>query len=164
MPPHTLVSTLPAMDALARMIGNIPPLAIDVCCAGRARTVRAKCEYLNLPGSIKDRMALHIPRRAQKLPARLSVGISSGCSFLAATQVRESLAKTALATASPPDDNEKYLTTDLLREEPVKPGYLSPELELTGIRVLPRNCLMCGPRQLPMRISWASTTANFPKS
>jgi cysteine synthase A len=42
------------------------------------------------------------------------------------------------------DDNKKYLTTDLLHIEPVKPGYLSPELELTGIRVLPRNCTMCG--------------------
>jgi cysteine synthase len=41
------------------------------------------------------------------------------------------------------DDNKKYLTTDLLRQEPVKPGYLSPELELTGICVLPRHCRVC---------------------
>ena len=30
------------------------------------------------------------------------------------------------------------LSTGLLRQEPVKPGYVSLDLELTGIRVLPR--------------------------
>ena len=28
------------------------------------------------------------------------------------------------------DDNKKYLSTDLLRTEPVKPGYYSPDIEL----------------------------------
>src|ERR1039457_1440294 len=54
----------PALDALARMIGNTPLLAIDFRYRGSNRVVYAKCEHLNLTGSIKDRMALHILRRA----------------------------------------------------------------------------------------------------
>jgi hypothetical protein len=42
----------PALDALARMIGNMPLLAIDFEYRGRSRTVYAKCEYLNLTGGI----------------------------------------------------------------------------------------------------------------
>jgi len=85
---------------------------------------------------------------AQKLAARLGlgVGISSGCNFLAAALVQEALGGDAVVVTVFADDNKKYLTTDLLREEPVKPDYLSPELELTGIHVLPRNCKMCGQR------------------
>src|ERR1035438_8736947 len=64
MPLSILISPPPAMAALARMIGNTPLLAIDFQYRGRARVVHAKCEYLNLTGSIKDRMALHILRRA----------------------------------------------------------------------------------------------------
>src|ERR1017187_3155393 len=85
---------------------------------------------------------------AQKLATQLGlgVGISSGCNFLAAAVAQESLGGHAVVVTVFADDNKKYLTTDLMHEEPVKPGYLSPELELTGIRVLPRNCQMCGPR------------------
>ena len=32
------------------------------------------------------------------------------------------------------DDNKKYLSTDLLAEEPVKPGMLSPDVALRGLR------------------------------
>ena len=39
-------------------------LAIDCSFKGRRRTIYAKAEHLNLSGSIKDRMALHILRRA----------------------------------------------------------------------------------------------------
>ena len=50
--------------ALERLIGNTPLLAIDYEFQGRRRTIFAKCEHMNLTGSIKDRMALHILRRA----------------------------------------------------------------------------------------------------
>ena len=85
-------------------------------------------------------------RMAQKLAERLGlgVGISSGCNFLAAVQAQESLGSDAIVATVFADDNKKYLTTDLLREEPQRPGHLSSELELTGIRVLPRNCRTCG--------------------
>jgi cysteine synthase A len=43
------------------------------------------------------------------------------------------------------DSNKKYLTTDLMRAEPVKPGFLSPEIQLRRYRVLPRRCEFCPP-------------------
>jgi cysteine synthase A len=82
---------------------------------------------------------------AQKLAAQLGlgVGISSGCNFLAAVCAQEALGTDAVVVTVFADDNKKYLTTDLLRHEPVKPEYVSPELQLTGIRVLPRHCRAC---------------------
>src|SRR5256714_11562670 len=46
------------------MIGNTPLLAIEFTFRGRARTLYAKAEHLNMTGSIKDRMAFHILKRA----------------------------------------------------------------------------------------------------
>ena len=87
---------------------------------------------------------------AQKLARELGlgVGISSGCNFLAAVMAAEQLGDGAVAATVFPDDNKKYLTTDLLREEPERPDYLTPEIELSGVRVLPRHCGACpdGPR------------------
>src|SRR5271165_5837885 len=50
--------------SLERLIGNTPLLAIDFELNGRRRTIYAKSEQMSLTGSIKDRMALHILRRA----------------------------------------------------------------------------------------------------
>jgi cysteine synthase len=82
---------------------------------------------------------------AQKLAAELGLGlgISSGCNFLAALRAQEMLGGDAAGVTVFADDNKKYLTTDLLRQEPVQPDYLAPAVRLTGIRVLPRNCRMC---------------------
>jgi cysteine synthase A len=46
------------------LVGNTPLLEIHCRYRGRHRIVYAKAEHLNLSGSIKDRMALHILRRA----------------------------------------------------------------------------------------------------
>jgi len=50
----------PRIQGLRRLVGNTPLLAIHYRWRGRERTVYAKSEQLNLTGSIKDRMALHI--------------------------------------------------------------------------------------------------------
>src|ERR1041384_4293878 len=50
--------------ALKHMIGNTPLLAIRVLYRGKERVVYAKAEHLNLTGSIKDRMAFHILKKA----------------------------------------------------------------------------------------------------
>ena len=42
------------------LVGNTPLLAIHFHFNGKRRTIFAKAEHLNLTGSIKDRMALHI--------------------------------------------------------------------------------------------------------
>ena len=83
---------------------------------------------------------------AQKLAASLGlgVGISSGCNFAAAVRVQEEMGIGAVVATVFADDNKKYLTTDLLRDEPLRAGHVAAEVELTGIRVLRRNCRMCG--------------------
>jgi len=82
---------------------------------------------------------------AQALASRLglAVGISSGANFLGALMAQEALGPDAVVVTVFADDNKKYLSTDLLREEPVKPGFLSPEVELLGVRAFKRVCHTC---------------------
>jgi cysteine synthase len=77
---------------------------------------------------------------AQKLAAHLglAVGISSGCNFLAAVMAQERLREGAVVATVFCDDNKKYLSTDLLKQEPVRDGYLSPEIELLDFSVIGR--------------------------
>lgn len=69
---------------------------------------------------------------AQKLASQLglAVGISSGANFLAALLAQEELGPDAVVATIFCDDNKKYLSTDLLRDEPVRPDYLAPHVEL----------------------------------
>jgi cysteine synthase A len=69
---------------------------------------------------------------AQKLASRLgiAVGISSGANFIAALLVQNELGDESVVATVFPDSNVKYLSTDLLREEPVRNGYLSPDIDL----------------------------------
>lgn len=77
---------------------------------------------------------------AQQLAATLGlgVGISSGANFLAALQAQDALGADAVVVTVFCDDNKKYLSTDLLRDEPVKDGYLSPFVTLDCYEALPR--------------------------
>ena len=69
---------------------------------------------------------------AQKLAADLglAVGISSGANFIAALKVQNELGNNAAVVTVFADSNKKYLSTDLLREEPVRRHYLSPKVSL----------------------------------
>lgn len=82
---------------------------------------------------------------AQKLAASLglAVGISSGANFIGALMVQNELGHEAIVTTVFPDDNKKYLSTDLLREEPVKAGYLTPDVELIHYQAFRRVCHTC---------------------
>jgi cysteine synthase A len=82
---------------------------------------------------------------AQKLASKLglAVGISSGCNFLAALMVQEELGPEAVVVTVFADDNKKYLSTDLMREEPVQKNYLAPEVELLGLTTARRICAFC---------------------
>ena len=73
----------------------------------------------------------------------LAVGISSGANFLGALQVQNDLGNDAVVVTVFPDDNKKYLSTDLLRDEPVKDGYLSHDVELRHFRAFKRVCHTC---------------------
>ncbi len=82
---------------------------------------------------------------AQKLAAQLglAVGISSGANFVGALKIQNELGATAVVTTVLPDDNKKYLSTDLLRNETGEPGYLTPEVELIGYEAFKRVCHTC---------------------
>ncbi len=54
------------MDSLAEAVGNTPLFAVDYRYRGRVGRIYAKAEHLNLTGSIKDRMALHVLRCAYR--------------------------------------------------------------------------------------------------
>lgn len=77
---------------------------------------------------------------AQKLAREmgLAVGISSGCNFVAAVKAGFACRRAPVVATIFCDDNKKYLSTGLLREEPVQDGYFAPEVELLDMRVIPR--------------------------
>jgi cysteine synthase A len=68
----TTTSARPELDAtrilkgLRHTIGNTPLLAIHYTLDGDPRTIFVKSEQLNMTGSIKDRMALHILETAYR--------------------------------------------------------------------------------------------------
>lgn len=82
---------------------------------------------------------------AQKLSQSLGmgVGISSGANFLGALKLQNDLGKDSVVVTIFPDDNKKYLSTDLLREEPIKDKFLSTDIELCAIRAFKRVCHTC---------------------
>lgn len=82
---------------------------------------------------------------AQKLAADLglAVGISSGANFIGAVQVREELGQGAVVATVLPDDSKKYLSTDLLREEPAREDYIAPDIELLSYQAFGRVCEAC---------------------
>ncbi len=82
---------------------------------------------------------------AQKLATELGlgVGISSGANFLGALKVQEELGVDAVVVTVFSDDNKKYLSTDLLSEEPVKKGFLASSVTLHEFRAIKRVCYTC---------------------
>jgi len=78
---------------------------------------------------------------AQKLASTLGlgVGISSGCNFLAALIAQNRLEPDAVVATVFCDDNKKYLSTDLMRVEPSKEIYITPEIELLDFAVIGRS-------------------------
>jgi cysteine synthase A len=82
---------------------------------------------------------------AQKLARQLgiAVGISSGANFLGALQIQNEMGDNAAVATVLSDCNKKYLSTDLMREEPMRDNYESKHVELTGFTVFKRVCDTC---------------------
>jgi cysteine synthase A len=82
---------------------------------------------------------------AQKLARELGlgVGISSGANFLGAVLLQDELGPSSVVVTVFPDDNKKYLSTDLLRDEPVRDGFLAPGVSLLGCAAWKRVCHTC---------------------
>lgn len=67
----------------------------------------------------------------------LGVGISSGANFLGALKAQDILgSKDAVVVTVFPDDNKKYLSTDLMKEQDIKPDHLSKDIELIGFKAV----------------------------
>ena len=81
---------------------------------------------------------------AQELArAGLAVGISSGANFVGALKAQTVLGGDAPTVTIFADSNKKYLSTDLLRREPVRPEYETPHVEILGFTALSRTCAFC---------------------
>jgi cysteine synthase A len=98
--------------------------------------------FLNEVLAVADGDAILMAQRLAR-HLGLAVGISSGANFLAALLAQERLGATAVVATLFPDSNKKYLSTDLMAEEPRQPEYLAPEVELLGVRAVGRVCSRC---------------------
>lgn len=79
---------------------------------------------------------------AQKLASELglAVGISSGANFIGALKLMNEMGSDSIVATIFSDDNKKYLSTDLLKDEPFKDGYLSADVELLNFHAFKRVC------------------------
>ena len=77
---------------------------------------------------------------AQKVTRNIGmpVGISSGANLAGAIMLQEELGGAPVVTIFP-DDNKKYLSTDLFKGEPVKGHYISKDVHLIAHRVLSKG-------------------------
>jgi cysteine synthase A len=77
---------------------------------------------------------------AQKLSRQLglAVGISSGANVIGAIKLKEQLGKDAVVVTLLCDSNKKYLSTDLVKEEIIKEGYISTDTDFTGYQPISR--------------------------
>ncbi len=63
----------------------------------------------------------------------LGVGISSGANFIAAVTAQNNLGSQKNVITVFSDDSKKYLTSDLMNEEPIKNNYITPDIELISM-------------------------------
>jgi len=77
---------------------------------------------------------------AQRLAKQLglAVGISSGANLIGAIELQNKLGSSLNVVTILSDSNKKYLSTDLMKEEPVKDGYISPDVELLDYKSINR--------------------------
>ncbi len=101
-----------------------------------------KLDQLNEVVSVDDGDSIIM---AQKLASELGIAvcISSGANFLGALIKLEELGSDANVVTIFSDDNKKYLSTGLMKAEPLKKGFLSTDVKLKSFRALKRNCLTC---------------------
>lgn len=82
------------LQRLDYLIGNTPMLQLRYCYKGQPGRIYVKCEYYNLSGSIKDRMALYILKQAYKRGQ-----ISPGDTIVEATSGNSGIAFAAVGRA-----------------------------------------------------------------
>ena len=82
---------------------------------------------------------------AQKLAIEvgLGVGISSGANFVGAVMLQDRLGEDSTVVTLFPDSNKKYLSTDLMKDEPAEADFLAPHIALHGFTAFNRVCRVC---------------------
>ncbi|KRT14572.1 cysteine synthase [Pedobacter ginsenosidimutans] len=77
---------------------------------------------------------------AQKLAEKLglAVGISSGANVIGAIKQQQKMGTKSCVVTIFSDSNKKYLSTDLMKVEPVKTGYISPEVDFIDYQAFSR--------------------------
>ncbi|HSV87686.1 MAG TPA: cysteine synthase family protein [Bacteroidales bacterium] len=83
------------IQGLVSLIGNTPLLSVHFTYKGSKRVIYAKLESLNMTGSIKDRMAFHILRKAvernELKPGQRIIEVSSGNSGISFSAIGKAL-------------------------------------------------------------------------
>ncbi len=77
---------------------------------------------------------------AQKLASQLglAVGISSGANVIGAIKLKAQMGANAVVVTLLSDSNKKYLSTDLVNQEPMKEGYIAASLDFTNYSPMAR--------------------------
>ena len=79
-------------------------------------------------------------RMAQKLAQELGLGVgfSSGANVIGAIRLQQELGPAATVVTVLPDSNKKYLSTDLLWQQPLREGFVSPRVTFEYYRPVRR--------------------------
>lgn len=95
-----------------------------------------KFDQLNDIIMVDDGDAINMSRKLARVFG-MGVGISSGANFLGAIKAQDILGnKNAVVVTVFADDNKKYLSTDLMQEQPVELGHISQDVELMGFKAI----------------------------
>lgn len=85
---------------------------------------------------VDDGDAINMARKLSRVFG-IGVGISSGANFLGALKAQDILGnKDAVVVTVFADDNKKYLSTDLMKEQTVKPDHMAQDVELIGFKAI----------------------------
>lgn len=95
-----------------------------------------KLNQLNDVIMVDDGDAINMSRKLSSVLG-LGVGISSGANFLGVIKAQDILNnKDAVIVTVFADDNKKYLSTDLMNEQAIKPDHISQNIELIGLTAI----------------------------
>jgi len=85
---------------------------------------------------VDDGDAINMARKLARVFG-LGVGISSGANLLGALKAQDILgSKDAVVVTVFADDNKKYLSTDLMSEQPVESDHIAQDVELVGFKAI----------------------------
>ncbi|MBE0647206.1 MAG: cysteine synthase family protein [Bacteroidales bacterium] len=99
---------------------------------------------------------------AQKLAEMgIGVGISSGANFIGALMLQNEMGAESVVATIFSDCNKKYLSTDLMGKEPVKEGFLAPDVEIISVQSFKRVCYLCHDPEDCVEANYAKAKETF---